>query len=84
MYIILCFHILDVLLNRLKYVNRWRQYGCPCTWQYVIIGSDDGLLLNRRPAIARINEEPARWHIHASPGLNALTHWGRVTYICVS
>ena len=24
------------------------------------------------------------WHIYASTGLNMLTHWGRVTHICVS
>ena len=43
------------------------------------IGPGNGMDQNSPQAIVR-----TYWRIYASPGLNELTHWARVTHICVS
>ena len=37
----------------------------------------------RQEAITWTNDDPFYWCIYASSDLNVLTHWGRVTHICV-
>ena len=39
---------------------------------------------NRRQAIKWTNADPVHWYIYPAPGEDELTHWGRVTHICVS
>ena len=53
-------------------------------WQYASIGSGHGLAPNRRQAITWTNDDPVHWRIYASLGRNELTHWSRVTHICVN
>ena len=36
-------------------------------WQYIIIGLDNGLALNRRQAIIFTNDDLVNWHIYAQP-----------------
>ena len=48
------------------------------------IGLDNGLASNRRHAIIWINTDLIYWWIYAALGGDELTHWGRVTHICVS
>ena len=38
----------------------------------------------RRQAIVWTNADPIYWRIYATLGGDVLTHWGRVTHICVS
>ena len=42
-------------------------------WQYVTIGSDNGLAPNRRQAIIWTNDGLIYWHIYASLSLNELS-----------
>ena len=42
-------------------------------WQYVSIGSGNGLTPNRRQAITWTNADPLHWRTYASLGLNELT-----------
>ena len=42
------------------------------------------LMMNRRQAIISANDGLVRCRIHASLSRDGLTHWGRVTHICVS
>ena len=53
-------------------------------WLYSGIGTDNGLLPIRRQAIIWTNDGLVNWRIYTSLGLDDLTHWGRVTHICVS
>ena len=64
-------------------------------WWYVNIGSDNGFAPFRRQAIIWTNADPVHWRIYAALGgdelttilvasHNYLTHWGRVTQICVN
>ena len=53
-------------------------------WQLTIIGSDNGLSLNRRQPIIWTNDGVVCWSTYASLGLNELLHWGRVMHICIS
>ena len=46
-----------------------------CDWQYVIIGSDNGLAPNRRQVIIWTDDGLVYWCIYASLGLNEFTQW---------
>ena len=50
----------------------------------MIIDLGNGLAPNRCQAIIWTNDNTVQWCFYASPGLHVLTHWGRVTHICVS
>ena len=52
-------------------------------WQYDIIGSDNGLALNRHQAFIWTNDVLDYWCIYASLGLNELTLKHRETHGCV-
>ena len=41
-------------------------------WSLFSIGSDNGLAPNRRQAIIWTNDDPVKWRIYASLGLNEL------------
>ena len=53
-------------------------------WKHSSIGSDNGLAPNRRQAIIWTNAVLGYRHKYASLGLNELTYWSRVMYICIS
>ena len=40
--------------------------------------------MNGRQAIIRTNADSIHWRLYAALGGDELTHWGRVTHICVS
>ena len=46
-------------------------------WQYVTIGSDNGLARSRRQAIIGNNANPVHRRIYAALGGDELTHWGQ-------
>ena len=48
--------------------NKWYN------WQYISIGSGNGLALNRGQAITWTNDDSIQWPIYASPGLNELRY----------
>ena len=50
-------------------------YSLGSNWQYVIIGSDNGLAPNRRQAIIWTNEGPVYWRMYASLDHNLLRGW---------
>ena len=56
-------------------------------WQYDSIGSNNGLVLNKRQALS---ERVMDYSVHLYPTFSLkwvnveLTHWGRVTHICVN
>ena len=54
------------------------------SWQYPSIGSGCGLVRIRWQANTWINDDTVHWCIYLSFSLNILTHWGRMTHICVS
>ena len=51
---------------------------------YFNTGVDNGWPPSRRQAIPRTNHPPVHLCIYVWGGLSKLTHWGRVTHICVS
>ena len=82
----------NILLITFSIVSSWikiwkglsGKWGFHC-W-YLSIGSGNGLVQNRQQVITGINEYSAHWYIylymhHQGP---ILTHWGRVTHICVN
>ena len=44
-------------------------------WQYVSIGSDDGLAPHRRQTIIWTNADPVQRRIYAALGVDELTTW---------
>ena len=52
-------------------------------WQKDTIGSGDGFAPNRRQSIIVNNGILVYWRIYALLDHDELTHWGRVTHICV-
>ena len=52
-------------------------------YQFTSIGSDDGLVPNRRQGIFWTKGGLIYWCMYVSLSLNELTHWGRMTNICI-
>ena len=51
-------------------------YSLGPNWQFVTIGSDNGSVPSRRPAIFWTNDGQVCWSIYVSLDLGGLTHWG--------
>ena len=59
-------------LNENFWINISLKCSSPSNWQYVIIGSDNGLAQNRQQAIIWTNDGLVCWCIYALLGLNEL------------
>ena len=76
-------HFLDWKLVYFAY-DFTETYSPELNQRYVSIGSDNGLVPERQQAIIWTNAVLVYWCIYPLHGLGDLTHWGRVTHICVS
>ena len=75
-----------IFVNENCFILIWISLKICSQWSdehYSSIGSNSGLVPNSRQAITWTNDVLGYWRIHASLGLIELTHWGRVTDVCV-
>ena len=49
----------------------------------VVTGLGNGLAPKMQQIIIFNNDDPVHWHTYLPPGITELTHWDRVTHICV-